>query len=560
MISRWHGLGNGLEERWMSSRLARRTGERYENRPRRKSEETKVNLGFSRYVRRTPALTVPLLLALIGCAGRGPMMFPATPQTVVQRSDGRTERHYDTDRDGRVDFHEVLSSDGRVSVLRYDLDGDEKIDLEVDRAVAAASDDVRHLIILLDSVPFELVREAWERGRFRLFHPPSRVISPFPVMTDLCLSEFFGVSPSPGVESEYYDGRRLVSGYNGYVHGVNAHWLNCVDYHLPWIAHAFAYRKPHPWFDHELGRIQQYFYARGRGDFVGYAVGTSALGIRYGRNGHDAALVRLDRTCQQIMHKMRGRVQITLLSDHGHILMKSRRLPLSAELARRGYRVTTRLQRPDDVVVPEFGAVNCAAIYTSSPATVARDVVGVEGIDLTAYCDGGDGVIVLSRNGRARISKSEHRYRYVAERGDPLQLAPVLERLAGQGKVDRDGFVDSETWFEATVDHVYPDATHRLWRAFHGLVEYTPDVLVSVEDGWHCGSAALSNMLEMAAVHGSLNDLSSSAFVMSTVAGLPRVTRMQDLAENLRQLGVPVPRANGVPADSLASTSPQRGR
>ena len=234
----------------------------------------------------------------------------------------------------------------------------------------------------------------------------------------------------------------------------------------------------------------------------------------------DAALVRLDRTCQEIMRKTRGRVQITLLSDHGHNLMKSQRLPLTDELVRCGYRVCTSLRNAGDVVVPEFGAVNCAAIYTLSPATVARDVAGIEGVDLVTYRDDANDVIVLSRTGRARISRDGERYRYVFERGDPLQLRPVLEALAEQGKVDGHGYVDDETLFAATVDGAYPDGVHRLWRAFDGLVENTPDVLISVKDGWHCGSPTLSNMLEMRAIHGSLSSLSSSAFVMTTLAPL----------------------------------------
>jgi hypothetical protein len=270
--------------------------------------------------------------------------------------------------------------------------------------------------------------------------------------------------------------------------------------------------------------------------------------MHLGRNGHHAALVRLDRMCQQIVYDTRGRVQITLLSDHGHNLVASRRLSLVDELQRCGYRVRTSLQGPDDVVVPEFGAVNCAALHTRSPAAVARDVIGIDGVELTSYRTDGD-VVVLSRQGRARISRSDGRYCYRAERGDPLRLLPILETLAARGEVDSQGYVRDDVLFAATTDHVYPDVVHRLWRAFNGLVTHTPDVLVSVEDGWHCGNPTLSKILDMSAIHGNLNALSSTAFVMTTVEPLPPVLRMQDLADALRERGVPVPSKQGSPAE-----------
>ncbi|MCH7871333.1 MAG: hypothetical protein IID33_06495, partial [Planctomycetes bacterium] len=145
-----------------------------------------------------------------GCvAGRGPQLFPPVPAERRALTDGGVERRYDTDHDGRVDFAEQLSSEGIIQVLRYDTNADGEFDLDValDRIPA---DERIDLIILLDSVPFEVVRSAYAGGRLRMFHRPTRVISPFPVMTDLSFSEFFDVTPCPGIESQYCDGQRLI--------------------------------------------------------------------------------------------------------------------------------------------------------------------------------------------------------------------------------------------------------------------------------------------------------------------------------------------------------------
>ena len=430
---------------------------------------------------RRPRIHVAGLVATtalaVGCAGPGPKLLPAAPMTILSLPDGGASHRYDTNHDGRWDYSERLSPDGRVVFLRFDTNGDNVVDLEVDRAVAAAAGEMRHLIILLDSIPFVMVRDLWAQGRFRLFHKPTRVISPFPAMTDLAFSEFFGVSPSRAVEAQFYNGARRNNGVDDYLSQENSKWLRGVDYHVPFFSHASVYMKPEPWYDHELAQIQRRFARSDASRFIAYVVSTSALGAQLGRNGHHTGLVRLDRLCQTIMHRTRGRTHITLLSDHGHDLVQSRRIELTHCLSRCGYRVRNALTEPMDVVVPQLGPVTCAAIYTAVPAGVARDVVGIDGVELAAYRDD-DAVIVIGRGEQARITRSNANFRYDPQVGDPLRLQPILDALAQKGAMNAKGFVDDARWFAATTHHIYPDAIHRLWRAFHGLVEHTPDVLL----------------------------------------------------------------------------------
>jgi len=344
------------------------------------------------------------------------------------------------------------------------------------------------------------------------------------------------------VESEYFDGRVLVNGYDVYTNNVNRPWLAEVDYALNPIAHAFAYLDQHAWFNHELRRTQEVFDQRQKRPeqmTTAYVVGTSALGAREGRNGHREALIKLDRFCQQIIYETRGRVRITLLSDHGHNLEVSQRIPLAELLARLGYRVGNTLDRPGDVVVPEFGMVTCAAIYTHSPVQVAHDVVGLEGIEFTMYRDEDDHVVVVDRTGVARISRRANRFRYHCESGDPLKLRAILDQLRARGEVDGDGFVEDRALFQATAQHIYPDPVYRSWRAFHGLFEHTPEVFVSVLDGWMVGSATMSRMCTLQAAHGNLGKPSSYGFAMTMAGELPPIVRMVDLKSAFREVGVP---------------------
>lgn len=477
---------------------------------------------------------------LTGCAKPAPELFPLVGFEFAALPDGGAEHRYDLSGDGRADYVERLAPDGRITALRYDTTADGTLDLDVtlDEIPDAQR---RDLIILLDSIPHDMVLNAWQHGRLRFFPPPSRVISPFPVMTDLCFSEFFGNSPCPGVESAYFDGERVTDGVDVYLSAGNVPWKAFVDYALTPIAHAFAYTEPLRWYDHELYRIREMFHERTDPVLVGYVVGTSALGARIGRDGHQHGLVRLDRFCRQIMYETRGRTRITLLSDHGHFMSDSRRIPLRDLLTAFGYRVHDRLERPGDVVLPEFGMVTCAVLHTHTPAPVAQDLTAIEGIDLVMYRGEDDGILILSRDGRAHLRRLNGGFVYREAFGDPLALRPVLDRLTAEGHAGPSGEIPDRMLFEATLDHPYPDGPYRIWRAFNGLIEHTPDVMISIHDGWHHGSEKMARIVRITGAHGNLNPESTNAFAMTTAGALPADLRMDALRRALLDLGVPVP-------------------
>ncbi len=482
-------------------------------------------------------ILVTVFILIAGCAGPGPKMFPPAPVQREISQDGRLTRWYDTDGDGQADFCEKFNSQGLIYAIGYDNEPDGKIDdlVVLDQV---SQEECRHLILILDSIPYQMINEFRKGGRLRYFPPPSRVISPFPIMTDVCLSDFFGVSPCPGMEATYYDGQQLTNPYDIYLTAENAPWHAKVDYRLEHIAHPYAYIWPKGWTNHELRRIRNHFLKTDQKVTIGYVVGSSGLGAVYGRTGHQIGLVRLDRFCQALMHDTRGRAKVTMFSDHGHFYGNAKRIRLAKNLKYMGYNLREHLEDPDDVVVPEFGLVTCAAIYTQSPQQVATDVLGIEGMALSTYEDDEGNVMVLSRTGKAKISNRNDRFKYQVFRGDPLELKPTLQQLDEQGKIDQYGFVSEQDWFEATKDHQRPDAVCRLWQAFHGLIEHEPDVLVTTRDGYFCGSPTVEKFIELAAAHGNLRRPSSIGFAISMAGKLPPVLRMKDLRKALGDLGV----------------------
>lgn len=498
------------------------------------------------FVRVTSAwrLLVVWLLFACGCSPARMVYAPVAPMQQDNHADGRVDRVYDFTGDGTGDYRETLSAEGRVVEIAFEPDAGGGWKQVVDRsnpsAAPADGKPRRQLLVILDSIPFEMVEESYAQGRFRLFYPPARILSPFPVMTDICLNDFFG-TPSTGVETEYYDGRQLHDGWSAYAKQANSTWLREVDSFLPYTSHADAYMDPQSWFDKEMARIYRDFLNRPSGDMTAYVVATSALGIRFSRDGHASGLVRLDRLCRMLMHATRGQIDITLMSDHGHNLITSRRINLDQDLARMGYRINNTLAGPADVIVPAFGLVNCTALYTKSPERVASDLVSLEGIELTCYPTPSGDVVVLSQSGRAVVSYRDGASRYTQLIGDPLKLEPIMNELAAGGHVNGDGFVNDEVLFEALVDHEYPDVLHRLHRAFNGLIQHPPNVMASLADGYCWGSPFMASFLNVAATHGNLNRRASTGFVMSTVTSLPNAVRMENLRSELSERGIHVP-------------------
>ncbi|MCB9850699.1 MAG: hypothetical protein H6817_08340 [Phycisphaerales bacterium] len=476
------------------------------------------------------------LLPFGGCLMGGPSYFPAAPLSATVDASNRAIDVYDTDRDGTGDYSELRSADGRVRLLRFASAGETQ---EVAFPPQAGEGrQVPQLALVLDSVPFNLVQAAYTSGRFRLFHPPTRIISPFPVMTDICLDEFFRTSPAPGMETEYYDGTETTDGWELYDVQANSPWLASVDWHLPYSRHNQVYMSPRNGFAAELSRIERALADAPGHRLVAYCVGTSAIGFRQSQRGHEWALEQVDRFCHMLVHRMHGDIEITLLSDHGHNLVASRSIGLRERIKDLGYRLARELNDDNDVIVLDFGLVNCAGLHTRQPVKLASELVQEEGVELALYRDSDDGVMVASRDGLARVQRCAEGWRYDCEYGDPLQLVDVVAGLRDSGDVSDDGCIDDAALFAATISHVYPDPLDRCWHAFHGLIAHAPDVYLSLSDGWHWGSPFLDHSVKVAATHGNLNAPSSTGFVMTTAGDLPRTVRMRDLASDLAGIGV----------------------
>lgn len=526
-----------------------------------------MTFGFRpRLSARLPIVAAPCLAAAFlagSCASPRTPFFPA-PQIHEARPFGGipvTNWDYDFDGDLRPEFRKQdLDGDGVVDRYLKDRDGDGTFDLSIPKTPETGRT-LRHLIICVDSVPFSVMEELWRQGRFRDFHPPGRVISTFPSDTNPAFADLFGMEKTPGIENRYFDRarNRIVGGaWDHMVRRTDATFHAAFDYEQHPRYGALIYLAPYAVADHDLARCRAVFrrlYREKPADrpIILYIGSTDALAHREGREGLLRHLFRLERMLDEIIFETAGELRISLFSDHGNNLVPSDpMIDLQRHLSRHGFRVAGSLRSPRDVVVPRFGLVGIACLYTRKEdrAAVAEALTSLEGVDFSAYEKDGACVVEGAR-GKAVISRIGERYRYEMLSGDPLRLGGISAEMKRRGKLDAQGYADDAAWFEATGLHVYPDVLRRLSAAVANHVVNRPDVFVSIEDGYCYGSGFFVNMIELRGTHGSAGAAQTNGMAMCTDCPVPDVIRAAGVMAALgaeRPGGAPAPNSGAAPA------------
>lgn len=420
----------------------------------------------------------------------------------------------------------------------------------------------RHIIICVDGVGISTINKMRAEGRFQMFRPPSRMISPFPSLTNLSLSEILepaGAHPTAGYEDNYFDAESntMRGGILDRLRGgrfIRGTFRELFDYHPSAIKSGLGYAAP-PLTTYleslsDLIRLRQ--KARGaRGPvFFAYTGATDSLAHLGGETLVRSFLKRLDESITDIVRDSREPVDVTIFSDHGNHFRKYRRANLKSALRRAGFRLEKRLKGEKSVVLPQFGLIGCALLFTgeANEPRLAEAAASVAGVDFAAYEKEG-AVYVVSAQGEAVIERRAQsvaaqaddaaarqpaaRFRYRTLRGDPLGLGSVLRELTARGKADGEGFVADADWFEATRDGVRPDAVRRIFDGATGLVGSRASVLVNFEDGYYTGSSLLDVFAILQATHGNLGQEQSFGFVMSTHRDLPAYIRAGDLWQSI---------------------------
>ncbi len=458
-------------------------------------------------------------LFMPGC--NGVATFPAKP---IAMNDARAD--YDTDGDGQADFFCLFDATGRITRIAYDRSGDAKPD-EIIHLDAINPRFCRHLVLVLDGFPIDVVKEFYDSGHLRMFHRPAVVIAPYPTMTDLCLEDAFGYFPCSGYEARYYHRtkRATVGGTSDYLAGKNEPFAKIIQYRASPLDDGTAYMNPKAMFESELAGLKRIWDRRETMEVIAYFVSTAGMGSRFGKEGQLHALARLEQFVNQIVMETHGLVKVTLLADHGQTNTPYEVAGLDKHLKAKGWRLVNRLQRDRDVVMIKFGLVTCAVFNTLNPAKLADDLLAAKAVELASYVEG-DAVIVRTKDAKAVIKSADGKiFEYKPIVGNPLKLA-------------KKGRIDGRELLKAATDSKckYPDALYRLWRAHFGLVENPPDVIVSLHDQYCNGSAFFSGVMERSSTHGGLNWKNSATFIMSTAGTIQGPLRSEDIPDKIEKI------------------------
>jgi len=493
---------------------------------------TRRSLQRSRY-QHTLMLTLCTVQLLSGCrtisgwmAPDDRLSFPAAPLKVDYRG-----RWYDVNGNGVVDFAIQYDGEGLLDVLTYDDNEDGRID----RSYRISDYDparVPHLIVLMDSIPYRVVAQRYAAGDFRWFLPPAKIIAPFPSLSVVIFSRALHCPPMPGVTERFYD-RRIGGITNLWIKraaGYRYPWHKRLSYQLPnYMDVGMSYCNPLPWFLTEMYQSKNALDRSSHQVTITYVSASAGMVSLYGREGIDESLDYLEQLCMQLLYERRGAIRISIVSDHGHNFTPSEKFQVGRILKQAGFntgKVIKDLQK--DVVIEIGGLVNYFGVNTANPVGVVDVLIRHPEVQLAFYMQG-DRVIIRSETGIAAVEKRDGRFRYVLIQGDPLEYGPVIAAMEEEGKLDADGFGNDRDWLESTCDHEWPDVPLRVWDAFHNLVVEPADVIFTLKDGYCAGMGLFDAMIDMASVHGGINQINSDAMVLTMSRPIDRTLRVEEV-------------------------------
>ncbi|MFP4106193.1 MAG: hypothetical protein ACLFVU_08895 [Phycisphaerae bacterium] len=476
----------------------------------------------------------PLILLLLSMtAGCQPSVnFPAQADASAAEAAGAW-RAYDANHDGKTEYFVFTDGGARITRIGYDLTSDGRPDsmIELDSIDANFA---RHLVIILDGVPYTTAKAFYDNGGLRYCHPPSKVISPYPTMTDMSMEDVLGYIPTQAYEAKYYSRpkNKVVGGWMSYLGGANMPYSDVMEYRTNLFLDVLGYVAPWRVYRKEINDIKEQFDKRDSKELVAYIVSSAGIGTNDGEAGQLKMLQYVDRLVSQVVYETRGLLKVTVLADHGHTHTQAKRVPMESFLKERGWDVSSSLKDPNDVVYIRFGLVTFISFSTHSPAKLAADLTDATGVEIVSYADGQEVVVLSDDGGTARIANRDGRFRYTPSAGDPLKLKPILANLSA----DAAGTYDADDLLAATADHQYPAPLQRLWRTHFALVGQPGDVVVSLKDEWYSGAQGFSHFVDVASTHGGLNRRNSVTFIMTSAGKLPEVMRSRDVPEALGKL------------------------
>ncbi|RME25976.1 MAG: hypothetical protein D6798_07660, partial [Deltaproteobacteria bacterium] len=391
------------------------------------------------------------------------------------------------------------------------------------------------LFVVIDAIPLDVAQEVHAAGALPGFDPPVAQVSVFPSLTHVALSALARPAVDlrpPGYESLYVhvpSGEVRGSFLDGDSPGP---WRTQADGMLGlgaiYLLRTAMARQEARW-------IRLRFKSEG-GPWLGYIAATDGVAHFSGR---DALVTAFTEVCREIVDARRAfqsahgvDPHVVLCSDHGMEWGLHSALSFETVVQRlrlEGYEPGRQGRR--GVLSAPMGDVGAGMLWchpdaASDLAQLASELPGVElavARSPGSTADRGSGTVfrvLPGRATRARVSWGPRGLRYECLDGDPLELAPLLDRA---GTADPDGWLDDGDGFAATWDHRFPDPLHRIRHGLTDLVQYPANVIFSMASGWTVGARITQTTAGLlggqVGTHGSLNRAQTLGFVACSGEG-----------------------------------------
>ncbi len=396
----------------------------------------------------------------------------------------------------------------------------------------------RTLVLALDGVPLRSVEAAVEQGAFADWSRPRGMISTFPSMTSVAFTAIlrpFCVHPIAGYETLYFDRQDNVT-----VGGTSVEYL---ERYFPWRtvfqvrkrsfgSKVAGYTRPMYQARKMIGRVEKMVLASTVDPVMVHVASTDVVTHIRGDAPIIEYLLELSHRVEELevahQEKWARPLRVVMLSDHGNTDGGvSSAGDLRETLGEAGFTIRKRLESPEDLVIPAYGAVSYSALYLDAEraAEVGRAAVENPAVDLAAWIGQPGEMRVISRGEEAVVRWRELSdsagFSYDSVTGDPLRLDRARTDLVAAGLVGSNGFAEAEQWRRVTLDHRYPDPLRRLVEALQGTwVENPATVILSLHDdrAWGSKKAWVGSFLMGAGLkgtHGALDAESTMGFLIA---------------------------------------------
>jgi hypothetical protein len=399
----------------------------------------------------------------------------------------------------------------------------------------------RIAVFFLDGVPYRAAVEAAELGAFEGWSKPKAMLAPFPSMTNVSFTAMMlplGGETVSGYEVRHFDAshNKMTSGVFNYDEN-RAGWRDVTHVQLRKKKNKAAnYIKPRKTLWKVLQRMDDLVMETDEDLVFGHIGSTDVIGHWDSGDALAPVLVELSAWFSDLERRheeTRGRpLRLIVCSDHGN---SSGRVTYNKGpeklLKKAGLHVNSRLERPNDVVVPLYGVVNFGVLFVDPELAeiAAWAVIGVEGVNLAAWVSAPETLSVINNEAEAivrwRDEGGQRFFSYDATRGDPLRLAATVSEMRDLDLLDADGFVSEEDWFAMSAFEEFPDAPRRLVESLTGRYVRNPATVIYSLDPRHAmgtrsaqiGARIVAGHLN--GTHGGLDRTSSLGFYLTNDPG-----------------------------------------